>query len=167
MPRVQEPGQMRRLVSMLLLSTLATAQGPELEAPQIWTLQGVSLSFQRAEIERRLGQPMSDRPLKASWGGERWEYSYRGGLRAAFVDQDRGRHPRLLVGTDWRSRGQVMVKAGCPQEKVRELLGAPQFENDDSWVYWDESRKAYLTLFFEGGKVQEFCLSRFRIDSSR
>ena len=71
------------------------------EAPQIWTVEGVSLAHSRAQIEQVLGLPVASRPLKASYGGETWEYTYRNGLKAAFVDRDRGRHPRLLVGRRW------------------------------------------------------------------
>ena len=149
----------------LALATLATA---DYEAPQIWAVDGVSLAFSRTQLESSLGPAVSSRPLKASWGGERWEYTYRNGLKAAFVDQDRGRHPSLLVGRHFTSRGLPMIALGQTRAQVEARLGgAPTFSTAEHMVYEDPARRALLSLYFEDGRLREVVLSRFRIDSSR
>lgn len=137
------------------------------EAPQIWAVDEVSLAYSRALIEERLGPSVSNRPLKASWGGEHWEYTYRNGLRAAFVDRDPGRHPRLLAGQHFTSRGQDMIRLGSSRCQIDQIFGHPQFRSDVHYVYYDDARLAYLSLYFGEGGLQEVVLSRFRIDSAR
>ena len=131
------------------------------EAPQIWALEGVSLAFTRAQIEVRWG-----RPLKVRWEGEHWEFSYGGCRVAHFSDQHPGRHALLLVGKTWTSRGQVMLGRGAGRGEAMKALGSPQFDVEPHWVYRDEDRKAFFTLHFDDqGQVDQFVVSRFRIDS--
>lgn len=146
---------------------MAMAWAETYEAPQIWAVDGVSLAYSRLQIEQKLGPSRWERPLKASWGGERWEYTYRSGLKAAFVDQERGRHPRLLVGKHFTSRGCDMVKMHASKAQVAKIFGSPNFQTDEHYVYFDADRLAFLTLHFGESGLDEVVLSRFRIDSAR
>lgn len=147
----------------LWFALLGLARG--YEAPQIWTVDGASLSYSRAQIEKRLGRSHSDRPLKASYGGETWEYTYANGLKVDFRDRDRGRHALLLVGQRVLSRGLPLTQVGVTRAGFVEAMGAPPLaEDEDQVVYFDEDRQAYLTGYFVKDKAQEFVLSRFRVD---
>jgi len=149
------------LVGLLFLSGVARAY----EAPQIWSLDGASLAYSRAQIEKLLGPPRADRPLKMTIGGETWEYTFANGLKVDFRDQDRGRHAMVLVGRRFTSRGQLMCKAGIARARFVEVMGAaPLAQDEDQVVYFDDARQAYLTGYFVDGKAQEFVLSRFRVD---
>ncbi|MBN9417641.1 hypothetical protein ABS71_13010 [bacterium SCN 62-11] len=146
-----------------LLILLLTAY--TFEAPQIWTLDGASLSDSRLQIEERLGRSRADRPLKRSFAGETWEYRYANGLKVDFRDRDRGRHAMCLVGRKFFSRGRLMCQAGVTRARFVEVMGAaPLAEDDDQVVYFDDGRHAYLTGYFVEGKAREFVLSRFRVD---
>ncbi|MBS2038330.1 hypothetical protein JST97_25325 [bacterium] len=135
------------------------------EAPQIWTLDGASLAYSRAQVEQRLGHSSWDRPLKVSLGGETWEYTYPNGLKVDFRDRDRGRHALILVGKCVLSRGLPLARAGMTRASFVEAMGAPPLAQDeDQVVYYDESRLAYLTGYFVQDRAQEFVLSRFRVD---
>ena len=135
------------------------------EAPQIWALDGVSLAYSRAQIEATLGKSRWDRPLKATIGGETWEYNFGNGLKADFRDQDRGRHPLILVGKSFSSRGILLCKNGVTRPQFIETMGAPPLaEDDDQVVYRDDARLIYVTAYFQNGRAQEFVLSRFRIN---
>lgn len=135
------------------------------EAPQIWTLDGASLSDSRLQLEQRLGSPLQDRPLKRSFAGETWEYTYGNGLKADFRDRDRGRHVMCLVGRRFFSRGRLLCQTGMDRARFIEVMGAPPLaQDDDQVVYFDDGRHAYLTGYFQKGKASEFVLSRFRVD---
>ena len=135
------------------------------EAPQIWAVDGASLAFSRTQIEAQLGPARGDRPLKRSFAGETWEYTYANGLKVDFRDRDRGRHAMALVGRRFTSRGRLMCQAGVRREQFIELMGeAPLAQDEDQVVYYDQARLAYLTVYFIEGKAAEFVLSRFRVD---
>jgi len=137
------------------------------EAPQIWALDGVSLAYSRTQMEAAIGQSRWDRPLKATIGGETWEYNFANGLKADFRDQDRGRHPLILVGKRFTSRGILICKSGVTRPQFIKTMGAPPLaEDDDQVVYYDDGRLAYITAYFQNGKAQEFVLSRFRVDKA-
>jgi len=149
------------LALLLLLTNWAGAY----EAPQIWALDGVSLAYSRYQMEATIGKSRWDRPLKATIGGETWEYNFSNGLKADFRDQDRGRHPLILVGKRFTSRGILLCKTGLTRPQFIEKMGAPPLvEDDDQVVYYDQARLVYVTAYFVNGKAQEFVLSRFRID---
>ncbi|MBT9587811.1 hypothetical protein IV102_31035 [bacterium] len=152
---------------LLWFCVMAMAWAQAYEAPQIWAVDGVSLAYNRLQIEQKVGPSRWDRPLKASWGGERWEYTYGSGLKAAFVDQDPGRHPRLLVGKHFTSRGRDMVTMHASKAQVAEIFGLPNFQTDEHYVYYDGDRLAYLTLHFGESGLDEVVLSRFRMDSAK
>lgn len=148
----------------LLLLWLAFAT---YEAPQIWAVDGVSLVFSRQQIEQVLGAPVASRPLKASYSGETWEYTWRNGLKGAFVDRDPGRHPRLLVGKHFTSRGRPMIHLGQTKAQVQEGLDGPaNWDSATYLTYFDEGRQAYLSIYFESGRYREIVLSRFRLKDS-
>jgi hypothetical protein len=156
---------MRNPLLAIVIANLLSGLAVGYEAPQIWALDGVSLACSRAEIEAILGKSRWDRPLKASIGGETWEYTFGNGLKADFRDQDGGRHPLILVGRRLTSRGIVLCKAGITRHQFLEKMGAPPLaEDDDQIVYYDEARLVHVTAYFKNGKAQEFVLSRFRID---
>lgn len=135
------------------------------EAPQIWGLDGVSLAFSRAEIEARLGAARDNRPLKRSFAGETWEYTFANGLKVDFRDRDRGRHAMALVGRRFSSRGVLMCQVGITRAGFIQVMGAdPLAQDEDQVVYYDDARLAYLTAHFVEGKAVEFVLSRFRVD---
>jgi hypothetical protein len=152
---------MRRVFLWVGLVALARAY----EAPQIWTVDGASVAYTRADIEQKLGRPTWDRPLKASLDGETWEYTYGNGLKVDFRDRDPGRHALLLVGRHFSSRGLLMFSAGVGRERFIQGMGAPPLaQDDDQVVYYDEDRLVYLTAYFAKDRAREFVLSRFRID---
>lgn len=152
---------MRRV--LLWLGLVAAAWG--YEAPQIWAVDGASVAYTRADIEEKLGRSSWDRPLKATIGGETWEYTYRNGLKVDFRDRDRGRHALLLVGSRFTSRGVLMFSAGVSRQRFIQEMGAePLAQDEDQVVYYDEARLVYLTAYFEKDRAREFVLSRFRID---
>lgn len=143
---------------LLLWLALATT----FEVPQIWAVDGLSLAYSRAQLEEVLGPPVSSRPLKASYSGERWECTYRNGLKAAFVDEDRGRHPRLLVGRRFTSRGQRM---GETRRELEASFGAPPLWDTGHSLGWhDEDRQVYVRFWFTEGRLTEVILSRFRLE---
>ncbi|MFN8610928.1 MAG: hypothetical protein U0931_25525 [Vulcanimicrobiota bacterium] len=149
--------------SCLWLGLVALARA--YEAPQIWMVDGASLAYSRAQIEEKLGRSTWDRPLKATIGGETWEYTYANGLKVDFRDRDRGRHALLLVGKRVTSRGLPLLRAGLTRARLIEAMGAPPLAEDgDQVVYYDADRLAYLTAYFENDRAQEFVLSRFRVD---
>ena len=142
----------RRSFLQLCLSTPLWAY----ETPQIWRLSGASLSDQRLDIENKLGPASLQRPLKASFLGETWEYHYSNGLIAAFRDRDLGRHPRLLIGTQLTSRGEHFLSQGMSRAQVeRRMEGSPQ-----DGLYRDEARLAYLSLRFVQDQLQQIVLAR-------
>ena len=152
-------------LSAIVLAILLNGWALGYEAPQIWALDGVSLAYSRAEMEAILGKSRWDRPLKASLGGETWEYTFGNGLKADFRDQEPGRHPLILVGKRFFSRSSLLCKAGLTRPQFIEKMDAPPLaEDDDQVVYYDEARLVYVTAYFTNGKAQEFVLSRFRID---
>lgn len=135
------------------------------EAPQIWDVDGASLAYSRAQIEAKLGAARGDRPLKRSFAGETWEYTYGNGLKVDFRDRDRGRHAMALVGRRFSSRGRLMCRTGVTRARFIEMMGeAPLAQDEDQVVYYDDARQAYLTGYFIDGKAAEFVLSRFRVD---
>lgn len=146
-----------------ILALLLTAY--TFEAPQIWVLDGASLSFTRAQVERQLGPARADRPLKRSFAGETWEYTFTNGLKVDFRDRHPGRHAMCLVGRKFYSRGRLLCQKGVGRERFIEVMGAPPLAQDpDHVVYFDDGRHAYLTGTFVDGRAEEFVLSRFRID---
>ena len=146
---------------VLLLLWLAFAT---YEAPQIWAVDGVSLAYSRQQIDQALGPAVESRPLKVSYGGETWEYTWRNGLKGAFVDRDPGRHPRLLVGRRFTSRGRSMFAPGQNRAQVQQGLGGPaNWETAAHLIYFDEGRQAYLSVYFVDDRSVEIVLSRFKL----
>lgn len=145
----------------LLLLWLAFAT---YEAPQIWAVDRIPLSYSRQQIDKVLGPAVANRPLKASYSGETWEYTWRNGLKGAFVDRDPGRHPRLLVGKSFTSRGMPMIELGQNREQVQQGLdGRANWETASYLIYFDEGRQAYLSLYFVEDRYTEVVLSRFKL----
>ena len=146
-------------------AVLLTLSAWAYEAPQIWGLDGVSLAYTRAEIEARLGSARASRPLKRSFAGETWEYSFSNGLKVDFRDRHRGRHAMALVGRRFTSRGVLMCQVGITRAGFIKVMGAePLAQDEDQVVYFDDGRLAYVTAYFVDGKAAEFVLSRFRVD---
>ncbi len=103
------------------------------EAPQIWTLNGVSLTYSRAAIESK------DRgDLVVTYGGAL---------------------PTRLRGSHFASRG-IAVPLGCSRAQVRSTLGDPSEETPSVWLYRDPSRNALLAIAFWHDRASSFTVSR-------
>ncbi len=129
------------------------------EAPAILTMNGVSLMVTRAELEAVVGAPVSSRPLKASFFGEFYEYTYPGGLIVGMPDRKSGSHPTMLLGTKLASRG-IAIPVGLTLEQLQAQLGEPTEKDDWRWVYRDPDRQTQLLAFFEQGKVTRYAVTR-------
>ena len=61
-----------------------------------------------------------------------------------------------------------MLALGQTRAQVEQGLDATaDFSTPDHLVYHDVARQAYLSLYFEDGRLREVVLSRMRIDSQR
>ena len=121
-------GPLLAVLFALLLPALA-----DYEAPQIWTVNGVSLTYSRASIESR--------------------------DRSDLVVTYEGAVPRRLRGSHFASRGQE-VPRGATSAEVRSMLGPPSEESPATWLYRDPDRHAILAIAFWHDRVSGFTVSR-------
>lgn len=124
-------------------------------------MNGLSLMVTRAELEAVVGPPVQSRPLKASYFGEFYEYTYRGGLVVGMPDREPTSHPTMLLGTRLAVRGQAIPIGLTPAELEAEL-GEPTEKEDWRWAYRDPDRQTQLLAFFEEGKVTRYAVTRLQ-----
>lgn len=140
----------------LFASLLFCLPGSSFEVPQIWTLDGVSLSWTRAELEQRLGPPESHRWLPRS----QIELRFSGGLRASFSGPGQELRPWRLVGQRLRSRGEPLLWVGQKPQQVLEAMGAPpDGKRSGSWSWSDGDRRVRLEVRLDS-RCRSLCLQR-------
>lgn len=103
------------------------------DAPQIWAVNGVSLSFSRARIAAQ----------------------DRGDLVVAYS----GELPVSLRGSVFSSRSHSF-RLGLTGAELRSSLGAPTSEAGALWSYVDPDRRAELRVGFWHGRVSSYTVLR-------